>query len=72
VQNPLGRMFTDTEQQPRDFLTNDQEPSAEYWQTKVERLEEAVCFLLMKNQTMRMALSAEGNRTIQRVRSHMD
>ena len=49
----------DTEQQPRDLLTNDQEPSAEYWQTKVERLEEAVCFLLMKNQTMRMALSAE-------------
>jgi hypothetical protein len=49
----------DTEQQPRDLLTNDQEPSAEYWQTEVERLQEAVCFLLMKNQTMRMALSAE-------------
>jgi hypothetical protein len=49
----------DTEQQPRDLLTNDQEPSAEYWQSKVERLQEALCFLLMKNQTMRMALSAE-------------
>ena len=49
----------DTERQPRDLLTNDQEPSAEYWQAKVERLQEVVCFLLMKNQTMRMALSAE-------------
>jgi len=53
----------DNEQQPRDLLTNDQEPSTEYWQTKVERLQEAVCFLLMKNQTMRMALSAERQRT---------
>jgi hypothetical protein len=49
----------DTERQPRDLLKNDQEPSAEYWQAKVERLQEVVCFLLMKNQTMRMALSAE-------------
>ena len=49
----------DTEQQPRDLLTHDQERSAEYWQTKVERLQEAVCFLMMKNQTMRMALSSE-------------
>jgi hypothetical protein len=49
----------DTEKQPRDLLTNDQEPSAEYLQAKVERLQEAVCFLLMKNQTMRMALSVE-------------
>jgi hypothetical protein len=52
-------MFMDTEKQPRDLLTNDQESSAEYWQAKVERLQEVVCFLLMKNQTMRMALSAE-------------
>ncbi len=49
----------DTERQPRDLLTNDQEPSAEYWQAKVERLQEVVCFLLIKNQTMRVALSAE-------------
>jgi hypothetical protein len=59
VLNPLGRMFMDTEKQPRDLLTNDQESSAEYWQAKVERLQEVVCFLLMKNQTMRMALSVE-------------
>ena len=59
MQNPLGRMFMDTEKQPRDLLTNDQESSAEYWQAKVERLQEAVCFLLMKNQRMRMALSVE-------------
>ena len=49
----------DTEKQPRNLLTNDKEPSAEYWQARVEHLQEAVCFLLMKNQTMRMALSAE-------------
>jgi hypothetical protein len=48
-----------TERQPRDLLTNDQELSAEYWQAKVERLQKAVCFFLMKNQTMRMALSVE-------------
>jgi hypothetical protein len=59
VQKPLGRMFMDTERQPRDLLTDDQQSSAEYWQAKVERLQEAVCFLLTKNQTMRMALSAE-------------
>jgi hypothetical protein len=58
VQNPLGRMFMDTEK-PRDLLTNDQGPSAEYWQAEVERLQKAVCFLLMKNQRMRMALSVE-------------
>jgi hypothetical protein len=52
-------MFMGAEKQTRDELTNDQEPSAEYWQVKVERLQEAVCFLLMKNQTMRMALSVE-------------
>jgi hypothetical protein len=59
VQKPLGMMFMDTERQPRDLLTNDQEPSAEYWQAKVECLQKIVCFLLMKNQTMRTALSAE-------------
>jgi hypothetical protein len=59
AQNPLGKMFMDTEKQPRDLLTNDQKPSAEYWQAKVERLQEALCFLLIKNQTLRMALSAE-------------
>jgi hypothetical protein len=49
----------DSEKQPRDLLTKDPEPSAEYWQAKVERLQEVVCFLLMKNQTLRMGLSAE-------------
>ena len=47
------------EKQHRDLLTNDREPSAEYWQAKVEHLQEAVCYLLMKNQTMRMTLYAE-------------
>jgi len=59
----------DTEKQPRDLLTNDQEPLPEYWQAKVERLQEIVCFLLMKNQTMRMAFSAEKATEPQRVRS---
>lgn len=49
----------DTEKQPRDLLTNDQQPSPEYLRAKVERLQEVVCFLLIKNQTMRMALSVE-------------
>jgi hypothetical protein len=52
-------MFMDTEKQPGNLLNNDQEPSAEYWQARVERLQETVCFLLAKNQAMRMALAAE-------------
>jgi hypothetical protein len=56
---PAWEDVMDTEKQPRDLLTNDQELSAEYWQARVERLQEVVCFLLMKNQTMRMVLSVE-------------
>jgi hypothetical protein len=49
----------DTERQSRDLLANHQESSAEDWQARVERLQEVVCLLLMKNQTMRMRLSDE-------------
>jgi hypothetical protein len=50
------------EKQPRFGLTIEQEPLAEDWQAKVEGLQEAVCLLLIKNQEMRMALSAkDGN-----------
>ncbi len=45
-------------QSPFD-LTNEQEPLPEDWQAKVRGLQEAVCFLLIKNQQMRMALSDE-------------
>jgi hypothetical protein len=33
--------------------------SQENWQVKVDRLQEIVCMLLMKNQGLRMALSTE-------------
>lgn len=39
------------------YLTIEQEPHPEYWHAKVQGLEEAVCFLLRKNQEMRMALT---------------
>jgi hypothetical protein len=47
------------EKQAQAGLTNEQEPFAEDWQEKVEDLQKAVCLLLIKNQTMRMALSDE-------------
>ncbi|HTF65002.1 MAG TPA: hypothetical protein VK638_20175 [Edaphobacter sp.] len=49
----------DTEKQPGNLLNNDQGALSGIWQAKVERLQETVCFLLAKNQAMRMALSAE-------------
>jgi hypothetical protein len=42
----------------RQDPVEEQQPFAEDWQAKVERLQEAVCVLLMKNQTMRMSLLA--------------
>jgi hypothetical protein len=48
----------DTGKHRRDPLTNEQELSAEDWQARVDRLQEVVCLLLIKNQTMRMALLA--------------
>jgi hypothetical protein len=66
---PPGQSFTqlrsaweekmDTVNQRRDPLFNEQVPSAEDWQARVDRLQEVVSLLLMKNQTMRMALSTE-------------
>lgn len=49
----------DTGKQRRDPLSNGQEPSVEDWQARVDRLQEIVCLLLTKNQTMRTALSGE-------------
>ncbi len=40
-------------------LTDEQEPLPEDWQATVRGLQEVVCFLLLKNQQMRMALSDE-------------
>ena len=37
---------------------NEEQSYAEDWQAKVDRLQEVVCVLLMKNQTMRMSLLA--------------
>jgi hypothetical protein len=47
------------EKQPQACLTDEQDSPAEDWQAKVESLQKTVCFLLIKNQKMRMALSAE-------------
>jgi hypothetical protein len=47
-------MNFERQQGPQD----EQESHAEDWQAKVERLQEAVCVLLTKNQTMRMSLLA--------------
>jgi hypothetical protein len=40
-------------------LVNEQEGAQEDWQAKAERLEKCMCELLLKNQTLRMALLAE-------------
>jgi len=48
------------EKQPQVCLTIEQEFQPEDWQAKVQGLQETVCLLLIKNQEMRMALSAEG------------
>jgi len=47
------------EKQPQVGLTIEQEFQPEDWQAKVQGLQETVCLLLIKNQEMRMALSAE-------------
>jgi hypothetical protein len=49
----------DSETNHRDHPPNEQESSIEDWQAKVDRLQELVCILLMKNQTMRTALLTE-------------
>lgn len=43
-------------------LVNEQVEAQEDWQAKVEHLEQYVCELLIKNQTLRMALLAEQER----------
>ena len=48
-----------TGNQRRDSLFNEQVFSAEDWQARVDRLQELVSLLLMKNETMRMTLSTE-------------
>jgi hypothetical protein len=48
------------EKQSQVGLTIEQEFQPEDWQAKVQGLQETVCLLLIKNQEMRMALSAEG------------
>ena len=40
-------------------IASGQAQPQEDWQAKVERLQELVCSLLLKNQTLRMALQAE-------------
>jgi hypothetical protein len=47
----------DSETQHRESPPSGQESSVEDWQATIERLQELVCMLLMKNQTMRTALS---------------
>jgi hypothetical protein len=49
----------DSETNHRDPPPGGQESSVEEWQAKVDRLQELVCILLMKNQTMRAALLTE-------------
>ena len=48
------------DRQYRDPLPpNEQEPSAEDWKATIDRLQELVCVLLLKNESMRIALSIE-------------
>ena len=49
------------EKQTQADLTHEQDPLAEDWQAKVESLQKTVCLLLIKNQSMRMALAEKGN-----------
>lgn len=58
VQNSRENLM-DSETNHRDPPPSGQESSIEEWQAKVDRLQELVCILLMKNQTMRTALSTE-------------
>jgi hypothetical protein len=47
------------EKQHYDLPSDAQEPSAEDFQARIDRLLEIICALLMKNQVMRMAMLAE-------------
>ena len=49
----------DSETNHRDPPPNRQESSIEDWQAKVDRLQELICILLMKNQTMRTVMLTE-------------
>jgi hypothetical protein len=56
---PGGRPM-ECDRQYRDPLPpNEQEPSAEDWKATIDRLQELVCVLLLKNESMRIALSIE-------------
>jgi hypothetical protein len=46
----------DSETNHRDFPPSGHESSVEDWQAEVDRLQELIYILLMKNQTMRTAL----------------
>lgn len=47
-----------SEKKHRDPHTDEQEPSADYWQARVDSLEEIVCLLLMENQAIRSQQAA--------------
>jgi hypothetical protein len=49
----------ETERRRRDPLGDEQGPSTEDWQARVDRLQEVVCVLLIKNQAMRMCMPTE-------------
>lgn len=51
-------------------LVSEQAEPQEDWQAKVERLEEWVCVLLLKNQTLRMELLTERARVQSSGNSH--
>jgi hypothetical protein len=51
-------------------LVSGLEGAQEDWQAKAERLERCVCELLLKNQTLRMALDAERSRAEDGGHSH--
>ena len=48
----------ETARQSRDPAVSKQEKPENDWEAKVERLQECVSLLLLKNQTLRMALVA--------------
>jgi hypothetical protein len=52
----------DSEMPDRDPAHSGQESSVEAWQAKVDRLQEIVCMLLVKNQAMRMAFLIDGRK----------
>jgi hypothetical protein len=48
----------DAEQQSREPQRNEKEHSVDYWQAKVDSLQEIVCLLLLENQAMRLRQTA--------------